>query len=137
MIRKKQQFISVVLIICIILTGICFDNIEMDCFDAFKNNTTSSPNVWADDECVLDIDACTAEMLGTRNTVLSQQVAFKSLNNIKYSRLLYSLFVGNSYVQNLSSFNATSKLVSLRSETNFAVILSFIHDKDGKKDIRI
>lgn len=130
---KQKKWISIILVIVIMLTGMCFENTKADSYfwytDCKENQSTLDIS-----RCVLiNQDLCTQDLIGERtsNSTFSQE----SQSNIKSNSKLRIVL---SLLENLPenpTYISESTIENVVCNTTYSsvAIISYIHRQDGKK----
>jgi hypothetical protein len=128
---KSRNIISVVIILYMILSSVCFDDFKADAL-VYPSDGNESTQI-SIESCIKE-DVCTVEMLGTTQEVLlcQQNVSGNSELHRK-SELLY--FLSMAAILLLFKFCIPVNVSTSENVGNLTEIILFIHNKDGKKKI--
>ena len=129
---KNKQWICNLIALIILLTGMCVDEVKADSVFACPQTAllTSLETV---DVVLTDVDVEPTELLCTRNSITSSQIAAQITNirrTIKLSMLFLCVAV---FALQLSNFYAVEHVASFPRLSVRTAVLKFIHNTDGKK----
>jgi hypothetical protein len=133
---KGKRIYSVILIMCLIVSSACFDNFRAGTSVRSFGAPNESHPIFTESYCLSGEDVCTEDMLGnTFSNLIHIQTVTKSRETKEKAEnlflLLYALILLQCPFYFLVSANPNLK----REGSDFAQIIHFIHNKDGKKKI--
>lgn len=133
--KKRQKFISFVLIIFVFLSGVCFESIKTDSFYLYVFTEKADSCIMSCEEGILNTEYCQAEMLGSCDSARLQKINNQCVNQKREIRVsldfLYSniapLFQGKSV--------SDSEKIYFWNQYPKEFVLNYIHKSDGNKRI--
>jgi len=131
MLRNKQWICNFIALI-ILLTGMCVDEVKADSVFLCPQKTVA---VGAEtvDAVFTDVEVKPTQLLCTRNSVTSSQIAAQITNvrrTIKLSMLLLCVAV---FSLLLSNFYTVDRIAEFPRLSERAAVIYYIHNTDGKK----
>ena len=124
------------LIISLIASSVCFDDIKADNRMPFSGVANEACHIFAADCNITDEDACTVEMISnTHTSVLNQHLAAHNGEKHRKSGTLHSC--PDTGVYSVFSLNVfTSANTNIYADNLYvADVIHYIHEIDGKKRI--
>ena len=130
--RNYQRMISMILAIFLLFSGMCLENTKADSnslssFAKQQVGLSDSLNAGYD-----SVQSCTEEMLGQPTTSNIVDVV-GNLNIRKDSKQSFAVLFVNASVHSLIHFNTIENTIVSPEKRCENVILSYIHNQDGKK----
>jgi hypothetical protein len=133
---KRDKIYCFILIICLIASCLCFDELKTDGSMYLFDATNESSQVITAGYSFSNEDACTLEMLGNIHTsLLSHQATPRNSETQRKSESLYFLLDELAFLHSPFKFFTSANLNIYIADTDVAEIIHFIHEKDGKKRI--
>ena len=129
---KYKKVLSYLLITLMLFSGMLYETILEDSIFDYTTVTHSSPYIGTYGNVITDATVCTTEMLGVRTTSYVQQFAARSQQRIAVKAAFDYLPVDH-ISQIFSKFFLTVHIVQFRDFCRQAVLVDYIHNKDGKK----
>lgn len=132
---KKKAILCSLLALCMFFSGICLEQVQADSFfDCTKKVSASANSI---DLCRAEISgmtACTAEMLGVRNAYTSyiRQAAATGAMRRAARQLFLCMCTGITSLL-FFCFCTAAHEEQFPELRGMAVVLNYIHKKDGKK----
>ena len=141
LLRKQKRFISGIIILCLLFSGLFYDCLreESSMEKSIYQNITGSPSdaiLTEQDAALTEITVCTLQMLGIRTTSCIQQVISRTFQNDTVrlaSNYLYLCIVLYLFLR----FYSTVCTVPFLKSYGQTVLVSYIHNQDGKKQTNI
>ncbi|MCI6164617.1 MAG: hypothetical protein MR675_05480 [Lachnospira sp.] len=138
--KSYLKFIACIFIITIFFSGMCLDRVQACSGDNYAQSLQSVQDVLSNESVIIvtpepsidDSRPCTTEMLGNQVSYFVETIAVSSSvrSNIRLSDIMSDLQLTDSVNLYINAIN----IGSLNNEPQkFAVILNYIHEKDGKK----
>lgn len=134
MLNKRKKMLCKMLVFFMLFLGISFGKIPAN--SLLANTQTSSEDYYLKtcDAFIISEDACTNQMIGIRSASFVREDilrgCFSSKRNLE--RLTFCLH-SNIPSHVFSKFIATANLVQSSKSDKKTVVLSYIHNQDGKK----
>lgn len=130
--KKNRHLITYLLLICIFYSGMCLEETKADSY--FGCTSESTGNLYTDSQNsqIINRESCTTEMLGLRGASYVKNVKNSSDNRNELRTSLFLAYVDEG-IHRLSSFHAAACTVQFPELYRRAVVLNYIHEKDGKK----
>lgn len=129
---KNKQWIINLIVLVILLSGMCFDEVRADSVFTYPEASVITYHEAAD-EVISDVDMQVTEILCTRNTVSSSQIAAQIINSRKETKLSMVFLCVAILSLLLSNFYTTESVVQFPELGTRTVVLNYIHNTDGKK----
>ena len=129
---KNKQWICNLIALVILLTGMCVDEVRADSIFSYPQ-TTQVIGLGIIDEVLTDVDMEPTELLCTRNSITSSQVAAQITNirrTVKLSMVFLCVAV---FSLLLSNFYTAERVVEYPCLSVRTAVLNYIHNTDGKK----
>ena len=130
---KKKQILCLILALFTFFTGVCFEQVEADSLFSFTLEKEPSSYVGTYDVKMLKAELCTTKMLGIRDHTYLEKSMNKTADSRKNVGKQLGLYWTNVSSTSFSSFYATVNVVFHPKLHNNFVILTYIHNADGKK----
>ena len=131
---RYQKVISCFFILIMLFSGIFCENIqEIPSFGCTSANH-SQTSIDAYNDTFIETAACTIEMLGVRSFSFVQQSANKSTQRTAVRFLLNYMLI-DCIIHIFTKFFLTAHIVQFRELYGQTVLVHYIHNKDGKKQI--
>ena len=130
--RNYQRMLSMILAIFLLLSGICLENTKTDShiMSSFaKQEVGLSASLDAE---YTYVQSCTEELLGQETTSNIVDVV-RNINVRKDSKQSFVVLFVNPSVHSLFHFNTIEHTIVSPEKQCGDVILSYIHNQDGKK----
>ncbi len=134
---KNYRIISLLLVIFVALSGMCFEDTKADSYFAYVSMEDNSFNFISDETEISDTHPCTSEMLGVRNNAGIQRLASQYLNQKRQNRISYNfLFLDIfSLSERIKKFFISSEATQVYNQCQEELVANYIHKSDGKKRI--
>lgn len=130
---KNKKIICYILVISALISGMCFENVEMDSLFACARLKKAASYIKSCNEGVCNGEVCTTEMLGVCNNTEPQQLTTRytgQKGDIKVSLNLLCLeFLSLSEEKFFRSLGAIQFFYQNLDE----IVTNYIHNSDGKK----
>ena len=129
---KNKQWICNLIVLLILLTGMCVDEVKADSVFLCPQ-TAVVVGLETADAVISDVDIEPTQLLCTRNSVTSSQIAVQITSirrTIKLSMVFLCVAVFNLL---LSNFYTVERIVEFSRLSERTAVLSYIHNMDGKK----
>ena len=130
---KNKQWICNLIVLLILLTGMCVDEVKADSVFLCPQTAVVVVGLETADAVISDADIEPAQLLCTRNSVTSSQIAVQITSirrTIKLSMVFLCVAVFNLL---LSNFYTVERIVEFSRLSERTAVLSYIHNMDGKK----
>ena len=130
--KRNKNFICFLLAIAMLLSGMYFDNTKLDSLFSYKNYSNVTSTLNSSDSLLANPEVRTEEISGSRvvaNSIKSERRSDEK-NNSKTD--LYLVF-WETFPQNFTTFFNTIVSEFHNGIYSNAVIINYIHQKDGKK----
>ena len=116
----------------ILLTGMCIDEVKADSIFLYPQTAviTSLETV---DAVLTDVDVEPTELLCTRDSITSSQIAAQITNSKRTIKLSMVFLCMAVFSLLLSNFYTTERVAELPRISVQTVVLHYIHNTDGKK----
>lgn len=132
MLFKHKRILCSLLVLIMFLSGMCSENVSADSlFECISENQTVSTIDSLNNDIKI-AESCTIEMLGIRNISYVRSTAKRSMNRADLKTSLVCLNTDD-FLHLLSDFHITAYAIQLPELRSEAVVLNYIHKKDGKK----
>ena len=131
MFRNKQWICNFIALV-ILLTGMCLDEVRADSIFVCPQ-TTAVAGVKMAEAVLTDVDVEPVQLLCTRNSVTSSQIAAQITSvrrTIKLSMLFLCVAV---FSLLLSNFYSVERNASFQYLSERTAVICYIHNTDGKK----
>ena len=92
---KNYRIISLLLVIFVVLSGMCFEDTTADSYFAYASMENSNFNFISNETEISDTHPCTSEMLGMRNNAGIQRLASQFLNQKRQNRISFNFLFFN------------------------------------------
>ena len=129
---KNKQWICNFIALIILLAGVCVDEVKADSIFCYPQSAfLSADTVYAMISEVDDVEP--TEMLCTRSSTTSHQIVAQIANSkrvLKLSMMFVSVTVLSLL---LSNFYTTERIIEFLQLDTRTVVLTYIHNADGKK----
>lgn len=130
--RTYQKVISAILAIFLLVSGMCLENTKAD---SYNLSSVSKQEASLSDSLGVEygyVQSCAEEILGQQN--ISNIIGSVRNSNLKKdSKYSFVFLVVNESVHSLIHFNMTEHTIVSPEKHCENVILSYIHNQDGKK----
>ena len=130
--RTYQKVISAILAIFLLVSGMCLENTKAD---SYNLSSVSKQEASLSNSLSVEYDyvqSCAEEILGRQN--ISNIIGSVRNSNLKKdSKYSLVFLVVNEFVHSLIHFNMTEHTIASPEKHCENVILSYIHNQDGKK----
>ena len=130
---KKKQILCLILALFVFFTGVCFEQIEADSLFSFTLETEPSSYVGTYEVTILKAELCTAKMLGIHDHSYLGKDTNKTVHGRKNIGKTLEFYCTNIGSTSFSNFYATVNAVFHKKLHHNFVILTYIHNADGKK----
>ncbi|MBQ3514021.1 MAG: hypothetical protein IJA32_09545 [Lachnospiraceae bacterium] len=130
---KKKQIFCLILTLFAFFSGMCFEQIKADSLFAFTSEEEPLSFVGTCDAAISDAELCTVEMLGLSNLTYVGQSANKTAYSRKNLEVFLEVLCADVGSPSLSAFFETMNAVDFQKLCHRFVVLSYIHNTDGKK----
>lgn len=130
---KNKQWICNFIALIILLTGMCVDEVKADSVFLCAPMTAVGAGLEMPDAIISDMDIEPIQLLCTRDSIMSSQIATQIINvrrTIKLSMLFLCVAV---FSLLLSNFYTAERIVEISNLCVYTAVLKFIHNTDGKK----
>lgn len=129
--KTQKLFLNFFIILTLFLCGVCFHSTEADSFLSYETERKTTP-VFNQIQMSNTSDICTAEMLGQHND--SHTLSFtKRLSNKTLIKYFFLFTYTVSFSEFFSYFTFRYATVLFQELSSHKTIISYIHNKDGKK----
>lgn len=131
---NRRYKYSLLIIICLIASCFCFENIKTDGMVLLSSATKESDQVITEGTYVSDIVLCTVETVGsTHNRLFTKQTERRNSEiHRKYESMLGGIDSSVS-LQSLFIFFTSIIAIFCLNSPDVAETILYIHNKDGKK----
>lgn len=129
---KNKQWICNLIALIILLTGMCVDEVKADSTFSCPQ-TAVITRLETADAVLTDVDVEPIELLCTRDSITSSQIAAQITNGrrtIKLSMIFLCVVV---FSLLLSNFYAAERVPEFPRLSARTAVLNYIHNTDGKK----
>ncbi len=131
---NRNRLLCLLLTISMLFSGMCPESLRADSFLDYTKTLAGRTSI---DKCGSKLSeplACTARMLGVRGLRAPQVFgrAVDGMGQREAKQLLVCLFLGIAFFL-FFCFHITAQTMRFRKLRGMAVILDYIHKKDGKK----
>ena len=128
----RKNCISLLLVITMIFTGMCFNDIKTDSIFSCAYDDSSASIIYSLNDDGSHPTVCTIEMLGSRSTLSALKPNRRSQETIGV-KLHLCLSLQSNHLQNpLYTYMAVSGQPSADA-FSLTVIVTYMHNQDGKK----
>lgn len=132
---KNQKIVCIFLVIFMFLSGMCFENIKTDSPLAYAPIEKSDSCIDTCKTAVIDVQACTIEMLGVRSYSGFQHLSNRCMNPKREIKLSFD-FLGTNLLSSSEGRFYTSYVTFYSfAQGQKKLVLNYIHKSDGKKRI--
>lgn len=129
---ENRRWISSMLLILFLLSGVCFGESNADFFLMYQTTQQEIPNKQTLDLKTCNSISCTAEILETRGMIqLINDTAKRT--GFKINRCLLFLLLVATVLHIFSNFSMAVNRARIPLLRQRAVVLHYIHNADGKK----
>lgn len=135
-VRKiERHIISFILALSMLFSGMCFENVKADF--SLEHIAMQKPgnDMISYDTSISSEEACTAEMLGIRGISSIRQFINRSRYERRDAKISLEFLHEDAQMHLYSHFFAAANAVPFSKRYVGAVVLNYIHSKDGKKRI--
>lgn len=129
---KYQKMIGFILVICMLFSGVCLEITKADSVSAYSVESHPVSQISSVQKKIINSDSCTIEMLGFRNASGVIGGAKQFSGNWEVNASLFLVYVDNLY-QSMHNFSVAINIPQFPELYPKAVVLNYIHNKDGKK----
>lgn len=131
-IKNNNSFISLLLVICMLLSGMCFERFETDSFFSYKYSKDTSSVLNSDSDVSTSSKILVEEPLGQRDAITSSRQSRHSEERTGARTDLYLSFLEILPLNPALIFSSIADNLYNEIISN-TVIINYIHQKDGKK----
>ncbi|MBD5089595.1 MAG: hypothetical protein HDT30_12455 [Clostridiales bacterium] len=134
---KNCKILCFILVIFIVLSGMCIENIEADYSFAYAPMEETNSYIMTDDAVISQAEPCTTEMLGVCNNAGIQRLAGQFINQKRESKVSLNFLYSNifSLHEKERRFLISSKAITFCNQCQDELVVKYIHKSDGKKRI--
>lgn len=134
---KNYKILCFILVIFIVLSGMCIENIEADSSFAYAPMEETNSYIMTDDAVISQAEPCTTEMLGVRNNAGIQRLASQFINQKRESKVSLNFLYSNIFFlhEKERRFLISSKAITFCNQCQDELVVNYIHKSDGKKRI--
>ena len=129
---KYQKRICFILIICMLFSGMCLEINKTDLLLKYDVKSHTTSKITSVQEKIINSDSCTVEMLGLRNASGIIHVAKQFSGRWEANASLFFVCMDN-LSQGMHNFFIAVNIPQFPELYPKAVVLNYIHNKDGKK----
>lgn len=129
---KNKQWICNFIALVILLTGMCLDEVKADSIFLCPQ-TAVITGLETADTVLTDVDVKPTELLCTRNSITSSQIAAQITNIRRTIKLSMTFLCVAVFSLLLSNFYRAERIVEFPRLSTRTAVLRFIHNTDGKK----
>lgn len=133
MLEKEKRWICKFIVLSILISGMCFENVKADSIFVYTTDSSSDSYLCSSEDTILAQEVCTTEMLGVRTASSMQQLANRVTNNKRELRFLLVFMCVVAVLQLFSNFYTTVDILQFSKRQSKTVVLNYIHNMDGKK----
>ncbi len=133
MLEKEKRWICKFIVLFILISEMCFENVKADSVFVYTTDSSSDSYLCSSEDAILAQEVCTTEMLGVRTASNMQQIANRVTNNKRELRFLLVFMCVVAVLQLFSNFYTTVDILQLSKRQSKTVVLNYIHNIDGKK----
>ena len=133
--KIERHIISFILALSMLFSGMCFENVKADFSLEYTSMQGTGNDVISHDTAISSEEACTTEMLGIRGLSSIRQFVNRSIYERRDAKLSLELLCADAQMHLYSHFFAAANAVQFSKRYVGAVVLNYIHSKDGKKRI--
>lgn len=127
--------ISFILALSMLFSGMCFENVKADSSFVYPSMQEQKADVILHSAGISSEEACTTEMLGIRSISSIRQYVSRRVQSRKDAKVVVEFLYEDSQLYLCSGFFAAAGSVAFPKLCSGAVVLNYIHNKDGKKRI--
>ena len=128
---KKKQWICNFIVLVLLLTGMCVDEVKAD--SVFLCPQTAVIIGTEATAVLSDVDVEVTEILCARTTGTGSQIAAQITNSRRTVKLSIVFLCVAVFSLLLSNFYAVERIVEISCFSERTAVLSYIHNIDGKK----
>ncbi len=133
--KKGKHIISFILALSMLLSGMCFEYTKADSFLEYASFNGAEASIEPCHTAISHGEICTSEMLGIRNVSNVRQFVNRSICTRRVVRASLELFGADDRLHLYSDFYTAAGSIQYPKLCLQAVVLNYIHNKDGKKRI--
>lgn len=130
--KWDKQWIFNFIALLILLTGMCVDEVKADSIFSYPQ-TMAVIGLEMSDEVLTDVDVEPTELLCTRDSITSSQIAAQITNIRKTIKLSLVLLCVAVFTLVLSNFYTVERIGEFPRLSGRTAVLNYIHNTDGKK----
>ena len=130
---RNRQWICNFIALLILMTGMCIDEVKADSVFLCPQTTAVIADLEMADAVISGVDIQPVQLLCTRNSITSSQIAVQITSirrTIKLSMLLLCVVV---FSLLLSNFYTVERIAEFLCSSERAAVIYYIHNTDGKK----
>lgn len=132
---KKDKIVYIILVLILFLSGVCFENNKADSKFLCSPVECSDSNIKSDIFTNLDIQVCTAEMLGAGRISSVQQFSCSHICKNRELKIFPDYLLLSYLSITEGKFFTSSEITQVYSKCLDELIMNYIHKSDGKKRI--
>ncbi len=133
--RAGKHIVSFILALSMLFSGMCFENVKADSSLVYPSMQEQKADVILHSADISSEEACTTEMLGIRGISSIRQYVGRRVQSRKDAKAVLEFSYENSQLHLYSGFYAAAGSIAFPKLCSGAVVLNYIHNKDGKKRI--
>lgn len=129
---KCKQILSIILIVFMFVSGMCYEDIQADSLSDCTSVDPTMLYIPALDAEICSNEICTTEMLGVRNISYNNSTVCRTGCKIDIRGVLACLWEGiGTHI--FSNFHFAVNTIQFPELYSKAALLNYIHNQDGKK----
>ena len=129
---RNRHLITYLLLLCIFFSGMCLEETKADSYFGCTSENTGNLFIDSQNSQIINSESCTTEMLGLRGASYVKNVRNSSCNRNDLRASLFLAYV-DEFIHRFSNFHTAACTVQFPELYGRAVVLKYIHEKDGKK----
>lgn len=135
MFQKYRKLLCCMLAMAILFSGVYFESTQAE--SMFLNTSVEStlPGIYSNEAKIITSEACTAEMLGISDRFQTRLLTGGMIVNRRENQLAVDYLCLDNSLQLLTNHVAALVRIHLPESNNGEVLLTYIHNSDGKKRI--
>lgn len=131
--KTKRYAISLIIVLSMLISGMCFDNSKADSFLECTSLEMPAASISSCSADAADSAICTTEMLGIHNISYVRPVTNRNIGLRKDIRASFELLCAKAQSHLNSNFLMTAGIMQFPKLCFQAVVSNYIHNTDGKK----
>ena len=133
--KMKRYFISFILILSMLTTGMCFENAKADSFLDTSSVKVPEASISSCNPDASNSEICTTEMLGIHNISYVRPIVNRSVGLRRDIKISLAFLFANAQSRLKSDFLMAANIMQFPKLCFKAVVTGYIHNIDGKKRI--